>query len=134
MACKNPAKGGSSKMYGMSNLPKGTQQTPSGDVGKHRAQEAYTLGTFSGCESMTREKAGWKAMRDDSAMDSFPAFKSPGRIAGAGAGHEANNVSVDPDVGSGLAPKKNTPFTGYAKVTKPPMGRALPARGEGDSD
>lgn len=133
MAYKDSSEKGSSKMYGVSRLPKGTQQTPSGDVGKHRAQEAYVLGTFSGCESMTREKAGWKAMRDDSAMDSFPAFKSPGRIAGAGSGHDGNNVSVDPNVGSGLAPKKNTPFTGYAKVTKPPMGRALPERGEGEA-
>lgn len=133
MACKDHSEKKSSKMYGMSNLPKGTQQTLSGDVGKHRAQEAYTLGTFSGCESMTREKAGWKSLRDDSAIDPFPKFKSPGRIAGAGAGHEGNNVSVDPNVGSGLAPRKNTPFTGYAKVTRPPMGRALPERGEGEA-
>lgn len=34
------------------------------------------------------------------------------------------------DVGSGLAPKKNSPFKGYAANTKPPLGRALPVRGE----
>ena len=34
------------------------------------------------------------------------------------------------DVGSGLAPKKNTPFTNNAPITKPPLGRALPVRGE----
>jgi len=35
--------------------------------------------------------------------------------------------------GSG-APKKSRPFTNYAPNTKPPQGRALPVRGENDSD
>jgi hypothetical protein len=67
-------------------------------------------------------------------MNPFPKFKEQGRLSGAGAGNEANNVSPDVNVGSGLAPKKNTPFTGYAKVTEPPKGRALPVRGEHDSE
>lgn len=34
------------------------------------------------------------------------------------------------DVGSGLAPKKSASLKGYVANTKPPLGRALPVRGE----
>lgn len=37
---------------------------------------------------------------------------------------------VNADVGSGLAPKKASPFKDYVGNTKPPAGRALPHRGE----
>ena len=30
-----------------------------GDLGAERASEAYALGTFKGCETMTAKKAGW---------------------------------------------------------------------------
>lgn len=49
---------------------------------------------------------------------------SPESISGTGA------PKCNVDVGSGLAPKKNSPFKNYAPVTKPPLGRALPVRGE----
>ena len=49
---------------------------------------------------------------------------SPESISGTG------HPDVDVNVGSGLAPKKNSPFKGYAPNTKPPLGRALPVRGE----
>jgi hypothetical protein len=49
---------------------------------------------------------------------------SPEAISGPG------RPEVDVDVGSGLAPKKNSPFKNYAPNTRPPLGRALPVRGE----
>jgi hypothetical protein len=128
------------KMRGMSHLPKGVSLTPEGDVGKHRAQEAYVLGTFSGCESMTKEKAGWQAMRDHS--DSDGPYAKKGSVAVMW--HPADDVispnagpgrpSVDVNVGSGLAPKKSSPFTNYAPNTAPPKGRTLPVRGEHNAD
>lgn len=44
---------------------------------------------------------------------------------------KGNDVKPNVNVGSGLAPKKSSPFTNYAGVTPPPKGRALPVRGEG---
>lgn len=119
----------SAKKAGTSYLPKGVAQTPKGDIGKHRGEEAYALGTFSGCETMTAKKAGWHDLHDDSKGNPFPAYKSGGRLANAGDG-EGNNVECDVNVGSGLAPKKASPFKDYAAVTKPPQGRTLPHRGE----
>ena len=55
-----------------------------------------------------------------------PNPRQPNPRSGAG-----NDVKVNANVGSGLAPKKSTPFTNYAGVTAPPKGRALPVRGEG---
>jgi len=40
------------------------------------------------------------------------------------------NPKCNVDVGSGLAPKKSGSIKGYAPNTKPPLGRALPVRGE----
>ena len=60
----NKAAAAGKSMKGMiSHLPKGVSQTPEGDIGAHRAAEAYEMGTFKGCKSMTKEKAGWKPMR-----------------------------------------------------------------------
>ena len=42
-----------------------------------------------------------------------------------------NDVRVNVNVGSGLAPKKSDSMKGYVKTTPPPQGRALPVRGEG---
>lgn len=53
----------------VSYMPKDAAQTPEGDIGAHRGEEAYELGTFSGCETMTKEKAGWKPMRDHTKID-----------------------------------------------------------------
>lgn len=44
----------------------------------------------------------------------------------SGTGQPKCNV----DVGSGLMPKKSPSMKGYAPNTKPPLGRALPVRGE----
>ena len=41
-------------------------------------------------------------------------------------GNPGGNMRGD----EGLAPKKNSPFKNYAPNTKPPLGRALPVRGE----
>lgn len=73
---------------------------------------------------------GFKEMREDKKIDPFPEFKSGGRISNAGEGHEGHNVECDVNVGSDLAPTKARPFKGYAANTKPPLGRALPVRGE----
>ena len=49
---------------------------------------------------------------------------SPDEISGPG--NPGGNMAGD----EGLAPKKNSPFKNYAPITKPPLGRALPVRGE----
>ena len=69
---------------------------------------------------MSRTTHATKRMRPAADQISPDAISGPGR------------PKVNVDVGSGLAPKKATPFTGYAPNTKPPRGRALPARGEHD--
>jgi len=38
---------------------KATKKSVKGDLGAERASEAYALGTFKGCETMTAKKAGW---------------------------------------------------------------------------
>lgn len=118
-------------MRGYSHLPKGVPMTPTGDLGAHRAAEAKELGTFKGVSD--RGMAGhWAPMREYTKIDPVPEHRAGGRLSNMGGGRAANNVTCDPDVGSGLAPKKASPFTGYADNTKPPKGRALPARGENE--
>jgi hypothetical protein len=55
--------------YQTSHLPKGVSLSPKGDVGEHRGMEAYELGTFKDCKTVTAKMAGWKPMRDHSAQD-----------------------------------------------------------------
>jgi hypothetical protein len=59
-------------LKGFSHLPSGVSLTPTGDIGAHRAAEARELGSFKNAQDMTRQKAGWKPMTDDTAMDPFP--------------------------------------------------------------
>jgi len=112
----------------VSKLPKGVSLTPTGDVGAHRGTEARDLGSFSGAQTMTKDKAGWKSMRDDSAMDSFPAYKSGNHSP---AGKTVHTKAGESDL---PIPKKASPFVGYAENTPPPKGRALPIRGEHNAD
>ena len=42
----NKAAAEGKSMKGYSHLPKGVEQTPTGDIGKHRSLEAKELGTF----------------------------------------------------------------------------------------
>ena len=56
----------------------------------------------------------------------YPAADEISPEALSGTGHP----DVDVNVGSGLAPKKSGSIKGYAPNTKPPLGRALPVRGE----
>jgi hypothetical protein len=56
--------------YQPSHLPKGVKQTPDGDIGEHRGMEAYEVGTFSGCETMTKKRAGWASNKVNEATDS----------------------------------------------------------------
>jgi hypothetical protein len=55
--------------YKHSYKPKGVAQTPKGDIGAHRGEEAYVLGTFKGCETMTAKRAGWSDKEPRTATD-----------------------------------------------------------------
>lgn len=129
-------------MKGMpSHLPKGASLSPKGDIGRMSSREAKELGTFNQTNEM--DVAGY--FRDNaprSAHDSFYSkndakirVRYQGLVDNSGLrGTEYREVKgVNPNVGSGLAPKKNgpgkpEPFVGV------PKGRALPVRGEHDSD
>ena len=113
-------------LKGFSHLPKGVSQTPEGDIGAHRAAEASELGTFRNAQAMTEQKAGWKGMTQDKMIDSFPALKT-NRDGTSAHGDTTYTKAGDADFPDH---KKGTPFTGYAPNTPPPLGRALPVRGE----
>jgi len=59
-----------------SHLPEGVDLTPKGDIGAHRAYEAYEQKTFKDCQTMTAARAGWSsnAVREDRQKD----FKGKG--------------------------------------------------------
>src|SRR5690349_5817373 len=63
-------------MKGVSHLPEGVDLTPTGDIGAHRGAEAYEQRTFSGCQTMTAQKAGW--VSNKIRKDSNPDFKGKG--------------------------------------------------------
>lgn len=84
----------------------------------------------NGFKGSTMPNTGFAALSEYKKIDPFPEYKTGGRISNAGSGHASNNVAVDVNVGSDLAPTKSRPFKGYASVTQPPLGRALPVRGE----
>ena len=73
---------------------------------------------------------GFKGMSDDTRMDPFPEFKSGRHTPSRGDG---NDVRVNVNKGSGLAPEKARPFGGYVRNTKPPKGNISPVRGEHDA-
>lgn len=70
--------------------------------------------------------SGFKAMTDDTAMDSFPAYKT-NRDGTGSHGDAVRTPAGDSDL---PMKKKARPFGGYASPTPPPKGRAVPARGE----
>lgn len=105
--------------------------TAKGDLGADRASEARSMGTFSGAQSMTKKRAGWKAMTSDTAMDQ--PYKGLGSDQpGSGIKGTTGSPRVNVNVGSDLAPKKPSAavFKRYP-TTAPPKGNISPVRGEG---
>ena len=120
-----------------SYLPPGVAKTPKGDLGANRSKEAKALGTFKHAEDMNTAK--YFSSAEPRTMTDRPYQRYAGRDDQGGDRISPESLSgtgrprVNVDVGSGLAPKKASPFKSYAENTKPPQGRALPVRGEGPS-
>ena len=127
-----------SKKYKMSYMPEGVEQSPIGDIGKHRQEEAKELGTFRQTKTMScaeyfgSAKPNQMNQPDYSKSGSVRVMQPYVAKDMRGLRGTGTIETHTKDTGGSGRPKQATSFRTYP-MTGAPQGNESPVRGEHDN-